>query len=283
VRPALARVGAAYASAFPRYLEDRGEATLRAAYELGREAVAEGLGVLELAAIHHDVLAACVAAGSEDAEAIVRAGADFFVESLSAFEMVQRGYREAREAASLERRHGAMLRQLSSFLADASLALGASDSLEEMLRLVAEQARELLAAEACVAAVALDGMAIQATALWEDGADDERPALDLSALDALARSIGGPARMSAGEVARHAAFRALPLERPDGTPLAGWLAAPLSTLDGRELGWIHVLDKREGEFADVDEAVLVHLAQLASAAVERAWLYRRPARPRRRL
>ena len=63
--------------------------------------------------------------------------------------MVQRGIREVHEAAALERRQADLLRQLSNFLADASLALGASDSLEEMLQLVAEQARELTRAETC--------------------------------------------------------------------------------------------------------------------------------------
>ena len=71
--------------------------------------------------------------------------------------MVQRGFAEAREAARLERRQTEMSRQLSTFLADASLALDASDSLEEMLRLVAEQARELVGADCCVATVAVDG------------------------------------------------------------------------------------------------------------------------------
>ena len=50
-----------------------------------------------------------------------------------------------------------MSRQLSTFLADASLALDASESLEEMLQLVAEQARELVGAQCCVATVATDG------------------------------------------------------------------------------------------------------------------------------
>ena len=86
-----------------------------------------------------------------------RAAGDFFLESLSTFEMVQRGLGEARDAALLERRQTEMSRQLSSFLADASLVLDASDSLEEMLRLVAEQARELVDAGCCLATVSLEG------------------------------------------------------------------------------------------------------------------------------
>ena len=97
------------------------------------------------------------ASGSAETQQVTRAAGDFFLESLSSFEMVQRGFREAQEAARLERRQTQMSRQLSTFLADASLALNASDSLEEMLRLVAEQARELVGAECCVATVAAAG------------------------------------------------------------------------------------------------------------------------------
>ena len=84
-----------------------------------------------------------------DVEATTRAAEEFFLESLSAFEIVRRGYNEAREAARLEQRNTAILRQLSSFLADASLAVGAHESLAEMLQLVAEHAREIVDADAC--------------------------------------------------------------------------------------------------------------------------------------
>ena len=94
---------------------------------------------------------------ADDRIARFRLAGDFFLESLSAYEMVQRGFSEARESASLERRHIEMSRRLSTFLADASLALDASNSLEEMLQLVAEQARELVGADCCVATVALHG------------------------------------------------------------------------------------------------------------------------------
>ena len=157
--PARRSFPAAYASAFRDYLLDPGEATLRAAYELGREAVTRNLSVLDLAVAHHEALLSALADVSDSAEARgrTRAGGDFFLESLSAYEMVQRGFSEARESASLERRHIEMSRQLSTFLADASLALDASDSLEEMLQLVAEQARELVGADCCVATVAAEG------------------------------------------------------------------------------------------------------------------------------
>jgi GAF domain-containing protein len=55
----------------------------------------------------------------------------------------------------------------------------------------------------------------------------------------------------------------------------GWLAASLTTLDGRDLGLIQLFDKADGDFTELDEEILVQLAQMASAAVERARLYRR--------
>jgi flagellar biosynthesis/type III secretory pathway protein FliH len=142
-----------YASAFEKYLRDPAEDALHSGYQLGREAVRQDLSVLDLASIHHDVLLATLSHSSPPSETatVVPRARTFFVESLSAFEMVQRGFREAHEAALVEKRNAAILRQLSNFLADASLALNATESLTEMLQLVAEQARELIGAECAVA------------------------------------------------------------------------------------------------------------------------------------
>jgi GAF domain-containing protein len=56
-------------------------------------------------------------------------------------------------------------------------------------------------------------------------------------------------------------------------PARGWLAAPLAGLDGRELGLVHVFDKHGGDFSELDEELLVQLAQMGSAALERVRLY----------
>jgi hypothetical protein len=220
-----------YSAALADYVGRPDEGALRTAYELGREAVSRELSVLELAVVHHDALSAALGASPPvEPPAVTEAARDFLVESLSAFEMVSRGFREARAAALLEQRHAAILRQLSNFLADATLALDAAESLEEMLQLVVEQARELLSARRCSARLVIDHGAgpIEASSGAENGEPD----------------TGGD-RISAA--------------------FAGW--------DGRELGTIEVSDKTTGRFSDVDAAVLVHLAQMASAAVERARHY----------
>jgi GAF domain-containing protein len=66
-----------------------------------------------------------------------------------------------------------------------------------------------------------------------------------------------------------------PFQHPVGeAPLRGWLAASLTALDGSEMGAVQVFDKATGSFTEEDAAALVHLAQIASAAVERVQLYR---------
>jgi PAS domain S-box-containing protein len=88
-----------YTAELRKYLAEAGEAPLRSAYELGRRAFAEGLGVLEMAATHHDALATIAAElrPAERAQAAAWAAA-FFTESLSPFEMALRGFQEANAA-----------------------------------------------------------------------------------------------------------------------------------------------------------------------------------------
>src|SRR5436190_21346442 len=88
-----------------------------------------------------------------DASAICAAAGDFLVESLAAFEMVQRGSSDARRAAFNERRNARMLRQLSTLLADESLASGDRDALQEILQLVAEHVCEMTDARSSVVRV----------------------------------------------------------------------------------------------------------------------------------
>jgi diguanylate cyclase (GGDEF)-like protein/PAS domain S-box-containing protein len=107
-----------YVSALQDYLAGEGESALERAYELGRRAVADGLGVLEIAAIHEQALGAVLFDKLKSAESkgMVRV-AEFFAESLSPFEMVQRGLHEAYE--TLKHQNTELMRLLN--VLDASL------------------------------------------------------------------------------------------------------------------------------------------------------------------
>jgi hypothetical protein len=180
---------AGYEAAFRAFIDTRDERERHVAYELGREAVAGDLTVLDLALVHHEALAAELAERDDPGD-VTSTAADFFLEALSAFEMAQRVYRDGRERAMLERRQAALLRQLSNFLADASLALGASDSLEEMLQLVVEQARELVGADRCVVLLDSPGRSIRAVSETEAPAAQPTRSIaaDLTTLDG--RTLG---------------------------------------------------------------------------------------------
>jgi hypothetical protein len=91
---ALERFRVSYEEGFRLHLGQADESTLRRAYELGREAVERELTVLDVAAVHHDLLAAAMTERRVQAEPadLVRVAGDFLVEALSAFEMVRRGF-----------------------------------------------------------------------------------------------------------------------------------------------------------------------------------------------
>jgi hypothetical protein len=224
----LERFGAAYTTVFRAYVADETEADLRSAYELGREAVGSELSMLDLTLVHHNALLDVLRETSaSDVERVTRAAAAFVLESVSAFEMVRRGFAEALATTLAERHQAAMLRQLSNFLADGSLALIGSESLEEMLQLVAEQALELVGGDSCRVSVVRD-----------DG--ERREGISaVSEVEVDARKT---------------------------------IAARLTALDGRVIGSIEVASGND--LSEIDDAVLQHLAQMVSAAVERAWLYR---------
>ena len=86
-----------YWSALRDYLARRDEADLQRAYELGRQSLAGGIGVLDLATVHHAALAAVLGRAGASAELCdtVTTLGGFFAESLSPYEMTHRGFRDS--------------------------------------------------------------------------------------------------------------------------------------------------------------------------------------------
>lgn len=84
-----------YADALGRHLSESDETTLHEAYELGREALKDGIGVLDMAMLHHEALSAMTVRLSQKAARTrtVKA-AEFLTECLSPYEMTLRGYQE---------------------------------------------------------------------------------------------------------------------------------------------------------------------------------------------
>jgi len=86
-----------YRVAFLQYLPRHEEAALHRGYQLGRTAVTQGLSILELAQIHHEVLLEALRETPvEDLPQVATAASEFFLEVLATFDMAQRGFLDGR-------------------------------------------------------------------------------------------------------------------------------------------------------------------------------------------
>ncbi len=273
--PALDLFRTDYETAFYAYLKDPGEAGLRAAYELGRRAIAERISPLEMAEIHHDALGRALTQGfaERSLETVSRRAAAFFSESLSTAEIVQSGYLEAQETAQLERRHATQLRRL----ADAALEVNTTSSQKDILRLLAARARQIIGAHLAVVSLTIgDDWSQQVEAVSRSRKYGSLPKLvdtiHASRLYALVCRRNTPVRMTQAQLRASTQPReASPLGM--GASIGAWLAAPLIARDESNLGVVQVADRDEGDFTDNDEAILVQLAQLASTQIENLRLY----------
>ena len=92
--PALARLRLDYRSALVGYLSHRGETQLHSAYEIGRAAIADQVGLLQLVEVHNSVTLDLLRVAGPDWLEVAEAGGAFLVEVLAAAEMAQRAFLE---------------------------------------------------------------------------------------------------------------------------------------------------------------------------------------------
>ncbi len=86
-----------YKSALQDYLAGGGETALERAYELGRKAIADRLGILDMAVIHQRALVIVSPRTliPQEISEIIKKAAEFFAESMAPFEMTFRGFQES--------------------------------------------------------------------------------------------------------------------------------------------------------------------------------------------
>ena len=163
-------------------------------------------------------------------------------------------------------------------LAEATLAINSALSIEEVLQVITDQARSLIDAHQSVTSLTIDqnwSQAINSVSLsdkyaaWRDY-DDKT---DGSGIYACVCHMNRPMRMTQAQLEAHPRWRGFGDAADKHPPMRGWLAAPLTGRDGRNIGLLQLSDKYEGEFTEEDEAIVVQLAQMASVAIENARLY----------
>lgn len=79
-----------------RYLSQRDEEGLKLAYELGRDAMRNSVGLLDVVRVHHELLLEVLATARslEEATGIVEASPPLLMDLIASFEMSQRAFME---------------------------------------------------------------------------------------------------------------------------------------------------------------------------------------------
>ena len=176
-------------------------------------------------------------------------------------------------------RRGEQLRRLAA----AALLIDSTVEIDELLAIITAQARETIGARSAVTSLAPGDSWEEpiTTVATVNGSFEQRGAeawTEDAGLVALVCRENRAVRLGAAELQAQPFFAGATTNGELQAPLRGWLAAPLVGRDGRNLGLVHLSDKEAGEFGEDDESILVQLAQMASAAVEHARLYRDLAR-----
>lgn len=125
---AAEQLAAEYAVALQEYLSGGGEVSLRRAYELGRRALRQGLGALDVVAAYQRCALQPGGGGTAATPEFARA-MSFLAESLSPFEMILRGYQETNDG--LRRRLDEVIRAQSQLLKQNESLLAVKRSVED--------------------------------------------------------------------------------------------------------------------------------------------------------
>ena len=193
----------------------------------------------------------------------------------------RRAFEERERLLAASERHVAVLRAL----AEAALVINSPGSVAEVLERITEKAREIIGAHQAVTSMTVDASWAQSISARSLSAKYARyaeyaAAPDGSGIYSLVCRFNRPMRLTQAELERHPAWRGFGAAKDDHPPIRGWLAAPLVSRAGKNMGLVQLSDRYEGEFTEQDEAVLVQLARFAAVAVENAELQAESERAR---
>jgi hypothetical protein len=227
----------AYATALADYVRSRRESSLEQAHDLGRQALAVGLSVLDVTELHHRSLHAMTAEEPAVSESPHETALPFLLQSLAALDMTTRGFVEAAQRVAVEQAHVQRLHALADQFAE----MRVEHSVDKRLRLLAEDAAHLL--EAAGVHIRLGPQIATAGAA--------RPSSAVLPTDVP----------SATRTARGVWNLPVPLH---------WLAARLEP-ETDDAGLICVW--RDSAFTAFEEALLAQFARLSATSVRNALVY----------
>jgi PAS domain S-box-containing protein len=177
-------------------------------------------------------------------------------------------YHDSLQTLAAEQQRTAVLRALS----EASVQINSVLALDSLLQVITDQARNIIGARQALTTLLPKGewnRSITCVSVAE-GQTALEFAKESSEMFVLACKLNKPVRLNAGARANTWG----PVRRATDATRYGWLAAPLLTRDGRNLGLIQLSQKLSGDFSPDDEAILVQLTHMASVAIDNVRLYR---------
>ncbi len=187
----------------------------------------------------------------------------------------------ARDITARKRAEAALAEQarLLREVAAAGLTIHSAGSLDSVLRVIAEEARRILGVHRAVASLTVGEDCAQVTSAASTSGEYGRwressgipPPVERACAEVCRTNC--PMRLTHAELETHPAWQDAGGKRDEYPPLQGWMAAPLISRGGKNLGLIRVSDKDDGDFSESEEAVLAQLAHIASVAIENARLY----------
>lgn len=177
-------------------------------------------------------------------------------------------YHDSLQTLAAEQQRTAVLRSL----AEASVKINSVFALDSLLQVITDQARNIIGARQALTTLLPKGAWNQSITCVSvaEGQTALEFAKESSEMFMLACNLNKPVRLHAGSRANVWG----PVRRATDATRYGWLAAPLLTRDGRNLGLIQLSQKLSGEFSPDDEAMLVQLTHMASVAIDNVRLYR---------
>ncbi|GGM11002.1 PAS domain S-box protein [Pseudomonas asuensis] len=160
-------------------------------------------------------------------------------------------------------------------LAEATRTIASAPNMKTTLDAITEQARLIVGAHQAVVSMTQGedwSQSITSVSLSEKYAQwrhlDAPPSG--SGIYAMVCETNQPLRMTQAEMEAHIRWKSFGTYASEHPPMRGWLAVPLISHKGANLGLIQLSDKFTGEFDEADEAIVVQLAQFASVAIEKA-------------
>lgn len=101
VTDSLERFRLDYAPLLLRHLSQRDEAGLQAAYQLGRRAMQESVGLLDVVRVHNEVFLEVLTTvrALDEVTDVTKAASDLLIDLVASFEVAQRGFMDERREA----------------------------------------------------------------------------------------------------------------------------------------------------------------------------------------